>query len=608
MVAVAAFALMATLPTLAGAAGTTRVSAATEQAMRAQPVQFEVFLPLRNTTELDKLLADQQTEGSPNYHKWLNPTEFGARFGPTKESVAKVQAALAASGLRVTEVGTRSLKVEGAVPMVERTFTTGLKAVSRKAGTAELISTTPLALPTALAQEGVVIPAFANLPLKHSFAKRVNATFPASRRGPVGGYYYNDLKQAYDYPAYRPGKGAFTGRGVSVAVLMENDALDSDIKAMFDHENFTATTGKPAPTINHYTINGGAPFDVNASFEASLDVQQVLGGAPDATVSLINIPNLSDNNLLAGYNSIVQSNAFDIVNSSFGGCEKLYSKQYNNGTDYSGILDVFDTLFKQGNAQGITFVASSGDEGGLECPQASVFTGGPARFVRGISSPASSPNVTAVGGGNLVTTDLYPALTSKYVRENGIGDPEIPYDIYGTGVEVSGGYWGAGGGTSYHFPIPDYQKLVPTGSPKFRAVPDVGMMVGGCPGLASSCIDDESFAIIWVGGNRYGVIGTSVSSPEFVGAVALYIQKQKHRVGNLNPYLYQMAALQNASTAPQGTNDYYHRPMEGFDGAYRIKTGQKFNYIFGNGSPDVRALFGFQNQEPAGDPQTPTNP
>ena len=33
-----------------------------------------------------------------------------------------------------------------------------------------------------------------------------------------------------------------------------------------------------------------------------------------------------------------------------------------------------------------------------------------------------------------------------------------------------------------------------------------------------------------------------------------------------------------------------------------------FDYMVGNGAPDVRVLFSMQNFAPAGDPQTPSNP
>ena len=65
------------------------------------------------------------------------------------------------------------------------------------------------------------------------------------------------------------------------------------------------------------------------------------------------------------------------------------------------------------------------------------------------------------------------------------------------------------------------------------------------------CGADVSAAVVTygagVGGGNYGVIGTSVSSPEFVGALALFEQqlgKKNHRVGNANYYLYTAGLIQ----------------------------------------------------------------
>lgn len=597
----------------------------TAAAAPQQMVEFEVFLPLRNRAGLEKLIADQQNEASPSYHQWLTPSQFSAQFGPTAESVQRVQAALKAGGLQVGAVHSRSLAVRGSVAQIEHLFSTRLNTIKRPGAARRLVVAGGLAMPDALATEGAVVVHFAGVPAAHSLARNLGPVDPANRRGQWGGYYYNDLKQAYDYPSYQTlVKGQnLDGTGAKVAILMSNDVLDSDIKLMFDHEHFSQTTGKPDPTLaGRLLVNGGAPFDPDASFESSLDVQQVLGGAPGAAVTLVNLPDLSDENILAGYLQIVESNEFDLVNSSFGGCEKGYAPAYNGGVDYYGILDVYDTLFAQGNSQGITFVASSGDEGGLACPDISYFSGDPnatPKFVAGVSEPASSPHVTAVGGTNLSTTTppspqtTPPTLTSKYVRENADGDPEIPYDPYNIGINVSGGYWGAGGGISDHFASPAYQLLVLTATAlQKRTVPDVGMQVGGCPGGISvtPCSPDRSFVIIWDGGRPAGVIGTSVSSPEFVGALALRVQKTGGRLGNVNYYLYDRALLQDlvgAGFAPPAFQ-YYHRNIPGFDGLYHTDyLIRDYNFITGNGTPDVRKLLDLGNLA-AGDPQTSANP
>jgi subtilase family serine protease len=409
-----------------------------------------------------------------------------------------------------------------------------------------------------------------------------------------------------------------------VAVLMSDLIFPGDVAAAFNHENFTTISGAPVPVITTVLVNGGGQFGGNGAFEASLDVQQVTGGAPGAQVTLFSIPDLSDANILAGYTAIVESNAYAIVNSSFGGCELEYTAAY--GGDPTPLI-LEHEQYVQGNLQGITFVASSGDNGAPMCPTPNYGSpGANPVFVAGVSSPADDPNVTAVGGGNLITT-VGPGLDSAYVRESAFGDPEYPYDIYGIGQNVSGGYWAAGGGVGSIWAKPDYQNQVGTGSSAWRTVPDVGMQVGGlgfsmlngrapgfCNGNAISCSPDDSSVLtaygVGIGGGFYFTIGTSVSSPEFVGALALYEQRAG-RQGNVNYFLYAQGAAQtlaggvHAPTAQQ----YFHRGQTGFDGIYNANfPSLNYNYIYGNGSPDVVKLFGLTPYGIAGLPQTKSNP
>jgi subtilase family serine protease len=222
-----------------------------------------------------------------------------------------------------------------------------------------------------------------------------------------------------------------------------------------------------------------------------------------------------------------------------------------------------------------------------------------------------------VGGGNLVTTSSTTSLKSAYVRESAFSDPEQPSDPYGVGVDVSGGAWGAGGGASVVFKRPLYQVFARTGS-SYRTIPDVGMHVGGCPGSAITCSDDDSAVVtaygVGIGGGYIGLIGTSVASPEFVGALALFEQqlgKRNHRLGNANYYLYATGALQTlagGAKAP-GSLQFYHRNNPGYNGVYYDSfPSYNYNYVYGNGSPDVRKLFGMTDYPAAGVPQTATNP
>src|SRR5512146_191391 len=50
-------------------------------------LQSRMLLVLSRSDEqeqaLRQLLEEQQTAGSPNFHKWLTPEEFGQKFGPS---------------------------------------------------------------------------------------------------------------------------------------------------------------------------------------------------------------------------------------------------------------------------------------------------------------------------------------------------------------------------------------------------------------------------------------------------------------------------------------------------------------------------------------------
>jgi subtilase family serine protease len=606
------------MPPLAGNAARGPAPATITAASAQDMVEFGVYLPLRHKAQLDALIGQLHDEHSPQYHQWLQPSDFLQRFGPRPTDLAAVKEALTARGLTIVSTNAHGMRVRGNAAAVTQAFSAPLQKATAR-GHTRFQARRSLQIPSELAAIEVRVIGLDAVPERHVHARSTGlapAAVVDNRYSTTGPYWFDDLKQAYDYPAY----GAKTdGSNVSVAVLMADLIFPGDVAAAFNHEKFTTITGKQPPGVSTVLIDGGGVQDGYGSFEASLDVQQVLGGAPASDVTLVSIPDLSDQSVADGYAYIVDSNKYDIVNSSFGGCELAYTAAYNGGVDYTSLLQVQHELFQQGNAQGITFVASSGDQAGLECPSANYFYGGTnPTFIASVGTPAADPNVTAVGGGNLVTTSTPGSLDSTYGRESAFADPEAPYDIYGFGTNVSGGLWGAGGGVSTLFAKPPYQFLVKTGSSQFRTVPDVGMQVGGCPGSATSCSPDDSAAVVaygvGLGGGFYGVIGTSVSSPEFVGALALFEQqlgKRNHRVGNVNYYLYAAGALQTLAggTRAPASLQFFHRVNPGFDGVYNGDfPSYNYNYIYGNGSPDVRKLFGLTRYPAAGLPQTPGNP
>ena len=592
-------------------------------------VEFDVYLPLRHRDQLETLLSQMHDSTSPQYHQWMQPADFAAQFGPRPADIAAVASALAARGLTIESTDAHGVHVSGTAAAVAQALATPIQKVTKGKQTRFKTLVAPQ-LPSELATIEMHVVGLDGVPARKPHSRvlaqaKTPAAVGESRYGDATGpYWYDDLKQAYDYPAYSTNTD---GSGVSVAVLMSDLLFPGDVQQMFNHELWTTNSGQSTtPDVaDTVLIKGGGVMGGDGSAEASLDVQMVLGGAPGSKVTLVSLPDLSDAHILRGYEKIVDSNKYDIVNSSFGGCELFYTPDYNGGQDFTYLLQAQHDLFMQGNAQGITFVASSGDESGLECPDMNYLNGGTGVWVPSISTPSDDPAVTAVGGGNLVTTDngKTAALKSVYVRESAFSDPETladGSDPYGTGGSLSGGRWGAGGGVSVVFKKPLYQDLAKTGGGKWRTNPDVGMQVGGCPGsveLALCSPDDSAVVIVYgynFGGGNAALIGTSVSSPEFVSALAVYEQqlgKKNHRMGNLNYFLYAQGALQTAAGGVNAPNafQYFHRANPGFNGVVSDNTpSYNYNYVYGNGTPDVRRLFGLTDYKAAGDSRSATNP
>lgn len=605
-------------PAMAAPGTGVEAPATVQAASPTDTVEFSVFLPLRHQQELDALLADLHDSNSANYQQWLQPSDFLKRFGPSSADLATVKQSLTAHGFTIIAENAHGMRVQGPASAVSEAFAVPVQRRTQNAHT-RFMAKGAMQMPSEIAALNIRVVGLEGLP-EHQLHSRVTGpavNTPDNRYGTTGPYWFDDLKQAYDYPAYSK---KTDGSGISAAVLMEDLLFPGDVAAAFNHESFSTIAGVAVPAVTTVTVDGGGVVNGPGTFEASLDVQQILGGAPGANVTLVSIPDLSDDHILDGYAYIIDQNTFDLVNSSFGECELEYTAAYNAGTDYTYILQEYHELFQQGVAQGITFSVSSGDQGGIMCPSPDYGFPGATNvtFGLGVSTPADDPDVTAVGGGNLVTTYEAGSLNSAYVRESAYADTDIPYDVYGFGQLVSGGVWGAGGGISQIYKKPLYQYLANTGSAKQRTLPDIGMQVGGCPlGLAASCGADDSAAVVAYGvnygGGFYGVIGTSVSSPEFVGALALFEQQlgKHHRQGNVNYYLYAMGALQSlvgGVNAPDALQ-FYHRNIPGFDGYYNAGTpSYNYNYIYGQGSPDVRKLFGLRQYPAAGVPRTPSNP
>ena len=197
---------------------------------------------------------------------------------------------------------------------------------------------------------------------------------------------------------------------------------------------------------------------------------------------------------------------------------------------------LFRSIVQQANAQGITFLAASGDSGAATCDGA--FSEPVATNGLGVSFPASIPEVTAVGGTEF--NEGSGAYWSSTNTPNGASAMSyIPERAWNDSV-ATGLIEGGGGGASILYSKPAWQSGPGVPSDNARDVPDLALAASGY---------HDGYNLCTLGTCRLSG-GTSVSTPIFAGILALINQSIANKgaaagLGNINATLYRLA--QNVS-------------------------------------------------------------
>src|SRR5437588_13094761 len=95
------------------------------------PMQ-RMLLVLKRSEEqesgLRKLLDNQQDKGSPNFHKWLTPEQFGRQFGPSDSDMQVITGWLQSHGFQVgaPSKGRTVLEFSGSASQVQEAFHTAI--------------------------------------------------------------------------------------------------------------------------------------------------------------------------------------------------------------------------------------------------------------------------------------------------------------------------------------------------------------------------------------------------------------------------------------------------------------------------------------------------
>src|SRR3984893_4765823 len=182
-----------------------------------------------------------------------------------------------------------------------------------------------------------------------------------------------------------------TGHTVVIVDAYQNPNLVSQVAF------FNAFYGLPALSMTQYAPDGLTPFVVGDpnmtgwAEEISLDVEWAHAIAPGARIALVLAKSNMDSDILSAVKYAVDHNLGDVISMSFGENESCVDPD---------ILAGYHKVFAAATKKSITLIASSADQG------AALQTCDGNSWVKAVSSPASDPLVTGVGGTELRAADF----------------------------------------------------------------------------------------------------------------------------------------------------------------------------------------------------------
>jgi subtilase family serine protease len=340
----------------------------------------------------------------------------------------------------------------------------------------------------------------------------------AQKARSAGAWTYPQLAQAYSLTGlYAKGD---EGAGTRVA-LFELDPWSAT-----DVAQFQACYGTHVP-VRAVNIDGGAGPGPGSG-EAALDIDTIIGLAPHASITVYDAPDHGLKSDVDEFTRIIDANSAQVLSISYGLCEALVSRS---------IARAEYTLFEQAAAQGMSVLASSGDQGSEGC------YGKTKTHPTQLSpeDPASQPFVTGVGGTSL--TAISPGPVER---------------VWNDGVKSGSG--AGGGGISALWAMPAWQYGPGTHNSLSSRQP-CGASRGYCrevPDVSASADPRHGYVIRWKG--KWLVVGgTSAATPLWAALIAdIDSANGGARAGFLNPVLY--AAARSGSgdfhDITAGNNDY----------------------------------------------------
>jgi subtilase family serine protease len=547
------------------AAQTTTVKGTAHPLARAQPDQgrTDVTRQLSGVTltfrlspaqqaDLNQLLRDQQNPSSAQYHKWINPDQYAARFGMTQNDLAKVTSWAQSQGLTVDSISLNrnEISFSATVGQIEYALKTQIHNYSIN-GEHHFANATDVALPAAFSSEVL------NVRGLNDFRPRPRVRKPLPRfTSSISGNHFlipGDFVTLYDLPS------AYDGTGQTIAVMGQTAISNTDIDAFRSAAGLVANN----PTVVLVPSTGVLTHFSGDETEADLDLEWSGAIAPHAVIKYVTVGNSSNSTVFDSLAYAIQHNVAPVISISYGNCEANLTTPF--------VLTMQQEA-QQANAQGQTISGPAGDQGAADCESATATS---ATHGLAVDVPASIPEVTGVGGSEFNAT-LDPAASPDPNNANcvlattywsgscgsstTVGNPTgatalsyIPETTWNDGASAQGFSVG-GGGASSIFGKPSWQSGTGVPSDNARDVPDIAL--SGSNGHDAYLICSQDFfatggsaATSCTSGFRASdqtlaaIGGTSAGAPTFAGILALINQAtSSNGLGNVNPMLYSLHA------------------------------------------------------------------
>jgi Pro-kumamolisin, activation domain/Putative binding domain, N-terminal len=474
---------------------------------------------------LEALLAAQQDPQSPEYRSWLTPEDFGQRFGVADSDVAQLAAWLSAQGFQVepAPASRRQIVFSGTAGQVQAAFHTEIHTYN-VSGQLHFANAQEPGIPAAFAEVVAGVVSLHDFQLQ-PMHQRVDVTVsPEFNSG--GSHYLAPADFATIYDSAGLYSQSIDGTGQSIAVMGRSNLKLADVQTFRTQFGLAANN----PVV---VLNGADPgvLTTGEQTEATLDVEWSGATAPKASIQFVvsASTNTSDGITLSSQYA-VNHNLASVLTLSFGSCEAALGASGNQ---------FWNNLWQQAAAQGMTVLVSSGDSGAAGCDDPSSNTATAGASVNGL---CSSPYSTCVGGtqfSDAGNPSAYWAVSNGSTLGSAL--TYIPEAVWNQSGAIAGGseLWAASSGVSTVYPKPAWQTGPGVPADGHRDVPDVALNASTHDGY-----------LIAMNGQLYVVGGTSAPTPSLAGLMALTAQKAGTRLGNANPALYALAALQaNAGAA-----------------------------------------------------------